>query len=131
MSYNDPIADMLTRIRNGQNAGLSVVEMQHSKMKEEIVRVLKKEGFLTDCAVEGGVKKVMRVYLKYGSGQEPAIQGLKRESKPGLRRYSKADGFKKLLGGMGYVIVSTSQGIMTGREAKRRKLGGEVVCTVW
>lgn len=127
----DPIADMLVRIRNAQNAEHQVVEMPYSKMKGEVARVLKREGYIVDYATEGNVKKTLRVYLKYGSGAEPAIRGLKRVSRPGLRKYVQADDVPRILGGLGIAILSTSSGIMTGREAQRNRVGGEVLCSIW
>ena len=130
MSWSDPIADMLARIRNAYMAHLETVDFQHSKLKGEIVRVLKREGFLNDFVVEGSPKKVMRVYLKY-AGREPAIRGLRRDSAPGGRRTARVAKIPRPLGGMGLAILSTSEGIMTDREARKRKIGGEVLCTVW
>lgn len=131
MSVSDPIADMLTSIRNGQAVGLETVELPHSKLKGEIARLLKREGYVTDYTVEGGVKKVLRVYLKYTRDHQPVIRGIRRVSSPGLRRYSGNRKMPRVLGGMGTMIVSTSQGIMTGKEARSRQVGGEVLCAVW
>lgn len=131
MSLSDPIADMLTRIRNAHMAGLDVAEMPHTGLKGEIMRVLKREGFITDYAVEGGVKKVLRVYLKYTADHEPVIRGLKRESKPGLRTYVAAGKLPRVFGGMGVAILSTSCGVMTAKEARKRHVGGEFLCSVW
>jgi small subunit ribosomal protein S8 len=131
MSWSDPIADMLVRIRNAHMAELEVVEMPHSKIKSEIARVLKKEGYITDYAVEGGVKKTLRVYLKYTQDHEPAILGLKRVSKAGRRKYVPADDIPRVLNGLGVAVMSTSAGIMTGKEARSKNIGGEVVCSVW
>lgn len=131
MSCSDPIADMLTRIRNGLKAEREAVEMPHSKMKSEIARVLKNEGYINDYAIEGSEKKTLRLYLKYGSEMEPAMQGLRRESKQGLRRYVNTDEIPTVLGGMGVSVLSTSSGVMTGKEAKKKNIGGELLCTVW
>jgi len=131
MSFSDPIADMLTCIRNAQAAGSTVVEVPHSKLKAEIVRILKREGYVSDYGVEGGVKKSVRVYLKYTVGHKPVIQGLTRVSTPGLHRYVRSDAVPKVLGGMGVVILSTSQGLMTDKEARKQHVGGEVLCKVW
>lgn len=132
MSLSDPIADMLTRIRNAHRAGLEMVQMPHSAMKSEIARVLKKEGFVADFVTEGqGGKKNLCVYLKYGPNQTAVIRGLKRVSKPGLRRYVSCKKIPRVIGGMGVAILSTSQGIVTDREARKSKLGGEVICYVW
>ena len=132
MSVSDPIADMLTRIRNASQARLDVAQMPHSAMKSEIARVLKKEGFIKDFVTEGGGgKKNLRVYLKYGPGQAPVIRGLRRISKPGLRRYVQTTKVPRVVGGMGIAVLTTSQGIMTDREARAAKTGGEVICFVW
>lgn len=105
--------------------------MPHSKMREEIAKILKKEGYVSDYVIEGGSRKSLRVYLKYTAEGDPVIRGLKRESTPGLRRYVKADALPRILGGLGVAIVTTSQGIMTDKEARKRKIGGEAVCSVW
>lgn len=131
MSLSDTIADMLTRVRNAHMAGVDIVEVPHSKLKSEITRILKKEGYITDYLVEGSTKKILRIYLKYVTGGEPAIRGLKRESKPGLRRYVTADEAPRILGGLGIAILSTSHGVMTASEARKRRVGGEVLCSVW
>lgn len=131
MSWSDPIADMLTRIRNGCMVGTDTVEMPHSKLKGEITRVLKREGYVVDYAVEGGVKKVLRIYLKYTRKNEPAIRGVRRDSKPGLRRYVTCAGAPRVLSGMGIAILSTSAGIMTDKEARVKGIGGELLCRVW
>lgn len=130
MSYSDPIADMLTRIRNAHMAGLEVVDIPHSVLKGEIARVLKREGFVSDYVVEGS-PKVLRLYLKYTNDREPVIQGMKRESKPGLRRYAKATEVPKVLGGLGVGVLSTSSGIMTDKEARKKNVGGELLCSIW
>jgi small subunit ribosomal protein S8 len=131
MSVSDPIADMLTSIRNGQTVGLESVEVPHSKLKSELARVLKREGYVTDYTVEGGVKKVLRVYLKYTRDHQPVIRGIRRVSKPGLRTYTGSRKMPRVLEGMGTMVVSTSQGIMTGKEARTRQIGGEALCAVW
>ena len=131
MSMTDPIADMLTRIRNGQAAGLEIVEMPASNLKAAIVKVLKDEGYVSDYEVEGDVKKVLRIALKYNAERKPVIRGLRRESSPGLRRFCGWKEIPRVLGGLGTAVVSTSGGVMSGLEARRRKLGGELVCTVW
>ena len=131
MSWSDPIADMLTRIRNGQAAGLEIVEMPASNLKAAIVKVLKDEGYVSDYEVEGDVKKVLRIALKYNAERKPVIRGLRRESSPGLRRFCGWKEIPRVLGGLGTAVVSTSGGVMSGLEARRRKLGGEIVCTVW
>ena len=132
MSVTDPIADMLTRIRNASRARLDVVQMPHSAMKSEIARVLKKEGFIKDFVTEGGGgKKNLRVHLKYGPSHAPVIRGLRRISKPGLRRYVQTAKVPRVVGGMGIAVLTTSKGIMTDREARAAKTGGELICFVW
>lgn len=131
MSVTDPIADMLTRIRNALSAGRDTVAVPHSILKEQIAGILKKEGYISDCAVGGEGRKTMTIRLKYTAEGESAITGLKRVSMSGLRRYVKADKIPLVLGGMGTAIVSTSAGLMTGREARKKRLGGEFICTVW
>lgn len=131
MMMTDPIADMLTRIRNGLQARHEVVEMPASKEKLEIARILKEEGFITDFAVSGDVKKVMTVTLKYGQNKEKVITGIKRISKPGLRVYAKVENLPRVLNGLGIAIISTSNGMMTDRDARAKHCGGEVVAYVW
>ena len=131
MSWSDPIADMLTRIRNGQAAGHEIVEMPASNLKAAIAKVLKDEGYVEDYEVEGDAKRVLRVALKYNAEGKPVIRGLRRESSPGLRRFCGWKEIPRVLGGLGTAVVSTSGGVMSGLEARRRKLGGEIVCTVW
>lgn len=131
MSLSDPIADMVTRLRNAHGAELDVVEMPHSRLKGEITRVLKKEGFINDYVVEGGNVKVLRIYLKYTEDRVPAITGIERESRPGLRSYAKAEDIPRVLGGMGVAILTTSKGVMTDKTARQEKTGGEILCSVW
>ena len=131
MMMTDPIADMLTRIRNGLQARHEVVEMPASKEKLEIARILKEEGFITDYTVSGDVKKVMTVTLKYGQNKEKVITGIKRISKPGLRVYAKVENLPRVLNGLGIAIISTSNGMMTDRDARAKHCGGEVVAYVW
>ena len=132
MSVSDPIADMLTRIRNASRAGLEVVQMPHSILKSEIARALKKEGFIADFVTEGhGGKKTLCIYMKYGVNQSPVIRGLRRVSRPGLRRYVSSKKVPRVVGGMGVAILSTSKGVLTDREARAEKTGGEVICYVW
>lgn len=132
MSCSDPIADMLTRIRNACKAGLPAVEMGHSRLKAEIARLLKKEGYVADVAdaTEDG-KKILRVVLKYDYNEQPIIQQLQRVSKPGLRRYVAATAIPRVRGGLGTAVLSTSRGLMTDREARAARVGGEVLCQVW
>ena len=128
---SDPIADLLTRIRNASDALLPSVEIPHSKMKESIAQVLKREGYVSDVAVEGGVAaKKIKVKLKY-EGRKSVIDGLKRVSTPGLRRYVGSEEIPRVRNGMGTAILSTPSGIMTGNEARRQNLGGELLCYVW
>ena len=108
-----------------------MVEMPHSKLKGEIVRVLKREGYVQDYVVDGSTKKILRVFLKYGQGHEPAIRGLQRESKAGRRVYVVAEEIPRVLDGLGVALLSTSMGILTDNEARKRHVGGELVCTVW
>ncbi len=131
MTLADPVADLLTRLRNAYGAGHEVVEIPHSKLKAEILRVMKKEGFIKDFAVESGVKRVIRAYLKYTEKGEPALSEIKRESKPGLRSYANSDSLPRVLGGMGVAVISTSSGVMTGRDAKAAGVGGEILCSMW
>jgi small subunit ribosomal protein S8 len=130
MSMQDPIADMLTRIRNAQAVGSQNVKMPSSKLKSAILGVLKNEGYIDDFSViaEGG-KKDIRVTLKYYQGR-PVIEKIKRVSRPGLRIYRGSNELPTVLAGMGIAIVSTSKGVMTGRSAQAQNLGGEVLCTV-
>lgn len=132
MIMTDPIADMLTRIRNGLQARHETVAIPVSKEKKEIARILKEEGFITDFAVDGeGVKKVINVTLKYGADNEKVISGLKRISTPGLRVYAKAEKLPRVLNGLGIAIISTSYGLMTDKDARAKRVGGEVVAYVW
>ena len=130
MSMNDPIADLLTRIRNGQAAGKPEVRAQSSRVKEAIVRVLKDEGYVADYLVsKDGGRSTLVVALKYHAGK-PVIERLERVSRPGLRAYRGKDALPKVLGGLGVAIVSTPQGVMSDREARRAGQGGEVLCVV-
>ena len=130
MSMNDPIADLLTRIRNGQAAGKPEVSVQSSRVKEAIVRVLKDEGYVTDFVVsKDGGRSTLVIALKYHAGK-PVIERLERVSRPGLRAYRAKDALPKVLGGLGVAIVSTTQGVMTDREARRAGQGGEVLCVL-
>jgi small subunit ribosomal protein S8 len=122
---------MLTRIRNGGKAKLETVDVPHSKLKTEILAVLKREGYISDFVPEGTDGRVDRIRMKYGPDGMPAITGIQRRSKPGLRVYVGAAEIPRILGGMGIVILSTSAGLMTGKEAKSRQIGGELICAVW
>lgn len=126
----DPISDMLTRIRNAHRALLPSVEVPHSKMKESIAGILKREGYISDYSVEGQTAKKMKLKLKY-DGRRGVIEGLRRVSKPGLRRYVGADEIPRVRGGMGVAIVSTPQGVMSGNQARKNNLGGELLCYIW
>ena len=126
----DPIADMLTILRNANAALLPQVELRHSKVKESIADILKKEGFITDYQVSGDNIKKLQIALKY-NGRTGVFAGLKKVSKPGLRRYVGSAEVPKVLGGMGISIVATSRGLMTGTQARRDNVGGELLCYVW
>lgn len=127
----DPISDMLTSIRNGVKARLVAVTTPASNLKAEIARVLKEAGYISGYTVSDAFPRSLAITLKYTDRAEPAIRGIKRESKPGLRRYVGVQSIPAVLDGMGLAVVSTSAGVMSGAEAKKRKLGGELVCTVW
>ena len=131
MIMTDPIADMLTRIRNGLQARHETVAMPANKEKEAIAKILKNEVFITDYSVSGDVKKTMTITLKYGPNGEKVISGLKRISKPGLRAYAKVDAIPRVLNGLGIAIISTSEGVMTDKEARAKHVGGEVLAYVW
>jgi small subunit ribosomal protein S8 len=132
MSQTDPIADFLTRIRNGLRADHDYVEMPASTFKAELARILRDQGYVEDYSVEPArVGRVLRVELKYTDDRKPVIQGLERLSKPGRRRYVSANAVPKVQGGMGTAIVSTSRGVMTGHDARREGVGGELVAQVW
>lgn len=127
---SDPVADMLTRLRNANNALLADVEITHSKLKESIADILKREGYLADYSVEGDKLKKIKIKLKY-NGRKGVIAGLKKVSKPGLRRYVGATEIPRVLNGMGISIVSTPKGVMTGNQARKENVGGELVAFVW
>ena len=132
MQITDPIADLLTRIRNANIVSHEKVEVPSSKLKIELAKLLKEEGFITDYEVkEVGKFKVLTVILKYDMNKKPVITKLERISKPGLRNYSKAKNLPKVLGGMGIAIVSTSKGLLTDRKARKENIGGEVLCYVY
>jgi len=126
----DPISDMLTRIRNGARALRPVVQIPHSNMKESIAHILKKEGYISEVTVEGKLPKTISVRLKY-EGKKNVIEGLRRISKPGLRNYVGATEIPRVRAGMGVAVISTSEGLMTGVQARKKNLGGEVVCHIW
>ncbi|HYV26149.1 MAG TPA: 30S ribosomal protein S8 [Candidatus Eisenbacteria bacterium] len=126
----DPISDMLTRIRNAHRALLPTVVVPHSKMKESIASILQKEGYIADFAMEGKAPRTMKLKLKY-VGKKSVIEGLRRISTPGLRRYVGADDIPRVRGGLGTSIVSTSRGLMTGVQARKNNLGGELLAYIW
>lgn len=132
MSMTDPMADMFTRIRNGVRARFAKVDIPASNVKIDVAKVLKDEGYIKNYKViKDGKQDVLRVYLKYGDNQKPVIYGIERISKPGRRVYLKAGDVKPVLSGMGTAILTTSSGVMTDREARQKKVGGEVLCNVW
>ena len=126
----DPISDMLTRIRNAGRALLPAVEMPHSRMKESLANILKREGYVADVAVDGKTIKKLKIQLKY-QGKKSVIEGLRRISKPGLRHYVGATEIPRVLGGMGVSVISTPEGVMTGTQARKKNLGGELLCYIW
>ncbi len=130
--WSDPVADALTRLRNANAAGHEKVDIPSSRMKVEIARILKEEGFVTNYKVIDDPKQaILRVYLKYGPGNERVIRGITRTSRPGLRIYTRTRKIPRVLSGMGIAILSTSKGVMTDQEARRQAVGGEVLCYVW
>jgi small subunit ribosomal protein S8 len=132
MSMTDPIADMLTRIRNANQALLERVDVPASRLKVEVAKVLKAEGFIRAYRLLDDKRQgVLRIYLKFGAGNERVIQGIRRVSRPGLRVYRKASRIPRVYSGLGVSIVTTSQGVMTGTAARERSLGGEVLCYIW
>jgi len=132
MSMTDPIADMLTRIRNAVRVNRETVDIPFSKTKEAVAAVLKREGFIADYKTsEAGRFRIIRVWLKYSHVGESVIQEIHRVSKPGRRVYSGADDLQSVLGGIGIAVISTSHGVMSDRECRRKRVGGEVLCTVW
>lgn|SRR5688572_18408208 len=130
MIPTDPISDMLTRIRNAQRAEIPLVELPHSRMKEGIAHILKREGYINEVGVEGANIKKLKLKLKY-DGRKGVIEGLRRVSRPGLRRYVGAGDIPRVRGGLGTAIVSTSEGLMTGVQARKKNLGGELLCFIW
>jgi len=132
VSLSDPIADMLTRIRNAGKARLPEVTMPSSTMKSAVAEVLQEAGYIASWSVEGDTKKTMGITLKYrGKTGEPVIEGIRRISKPSCRVYVNRSEIPRVLGGLGIAVLSTSQGIMTGRNARKKNIGGEVLCYVW
>lgn len=132
MSMSDPLADMLTRVRNGVMAHFDSVEMPLSKIKVGVAKVLKQEGYINDYQVSGeGVQGILKIDLKYGPNNEKVITGIRRVSKPGLRQYMKAERIPKVMSGLGVAILTTSRGVMSDREARSMNVGGELLCEVW
>ncbi|WP_141014351.1 30S ribosomal protein S8 [Nocardioides sambongensis] len=134
MTMTDPIADMLTRLRNANQAYHDAVTMPYSKLKQGVAEILKQEGYITSFDVadnENGVGQLLTITLKYGRNRERSIAGVRRISKPGLRVYAKHTGLPKVLGGLGVAIISTSQGLLTDRQANQKGVGGEVLAYVW
>jgi small subunit ribosomal protein S8 len=132
MTMTDPVADMLTRIRNANVAGHEFVEIPASKIKKNIAEILTKEGYIRGYeVVEEGVQGSIKVQMKYGEGKSRVITGIKRISKPGMKVYVKADEVPRVLGGLGIAIISTSSGLITDKEARKLGVGGEVICYVW
>jgi small subunit ribosomal protein S8 len=132
MVMTDPVADFLTRVRNANMVSHETVEIPGSQMKLAIATILKEEGYIKDFEfIEDGRQGIIRVYLKYGPNREKVITGIKRISKPGLRVYVKKDEVPKVLGGLGTAVISTSNGLMTDKKARKEGVGGEVVCYIW
>jgi small subunit ribosomal protein S8 len=134
MTMTDPIADMLTRIRNANVAMHDIVRMPSSKLKEALAAILQREGYIQGFKVQddpGRPGRVLEVEMKYTADRDRTISGIRRVSKPGLRVYTKADKLPRVLGGLGVAVLSTSQGLMTDREARQRRVGGEILCFVW
>jgi small subunit ribosomal protein S8 len=133
MATSDPIADFLTRIRNSLRARHRFVDMSWSKTKQNLAEIMKEQGLIqgTSTTMDSPSRGTLRVYLKYSDTRRPVIQGLSRVSKPGLRRYVKHDEIPSFFGGLGLSVISTSQGLLEGREAMKRKIGGELICKIW
>lgn len=132
MAVTDSIADMLTVIRNGSFAKKDVVEVRGSKLSEEILNIFKKENFITNYKlIKDNKQGILRVYLKYAKDGTPAILGIKRVSKPGLRIYKQSDELPKVYGGLGIAVISTSKGLMTDGQARENRVGGEILCYIW
>ncbi|RWX49342.1 small subunit ribosomal protein S8 [Candidatus Electrothrix marina] len=132
MSMSDPLADFLTRIRNGIQANFTSVDIPLSKLKVRVADVLKKEGYIADYHVaDQGVQGTLTIDLKYGPNNEKVITGIRRVSKPGLRQYKKSDAIPKVMSGLGVAVLSTSHGVISDREAKKLNVGGELLCEVW
>ena len=132
MVMTDPVADMLTRIRNGYKAGFDMLELPSSNVKVNIAKILKDQGYIKNFRVIDDDKQgVLKIYLRYDRNGDPLILGIRRISRPGLRRYCRADGIPKVLNGLGMAIISTSKGVLTDDEARKENVGGEILCEVW
>lgn len=132
MTMTDPIADLLTRIRNACGAKHATCELGASKMKEQLARIFREQGYIADFSVDGeGAQRKLKLCLKYGPDGAPVIRGIERVSKPGRRDYKGATALPRVLNGLGTAVVSTSQGLLTDAEARRRNIGGEVICNIW
>jgi small subunit ribosomal protein S8 len=127
---SDPISDLLTRLRNGGRALQPAIELPHSRIKENVAHILKQQGYVTDVAVDGKTIKKLKIQLKY-QGKKSVIEGLKRVSKPGLRKYVGATEIPRVRGGLGVAVISTSEGVMTDNQARKKNLGGELLCYIW
>ena len=132
MTMTDPIADMLTRIRNANTVGHETVEIPASKMKKAIAEILKEEGYIADFdIIDDNKQGIIKVTMKYGANKEKVITGIKKISKPGLKVYAKANDVPRVLGGLGIAIISTSKGVISDKEARKMGVGGEVICYLW
>ena len=132
MTMTDPIADMLTRIRNANTVGHSTVDIPASKMKKSIAGILTNEGYIKGFdIIEDNKQGIIRIQMKYGTDKEKVISGIKKISKPGLKVYAKSDGVPKVLGGLGVAIISTSNGVISDKQARNLGVGGEVICYIW
>lgn len=132
MPVTDLISDMLTIIRNGSSAGKDKVDVKRSRLGEDILKILKREGYITNFkSIEDKKQGVIRIYLKYNEGKSPVITNIKRISKPGLRIYVTNDNIPRVLNGFGIAVISTSRGVMTDKDARKEKIGGEVLCYAW
>lgn len=132
MTMTDPIADMLTRIRNANTVRHTSLELPASNLKKELAEILKREGFIRDYEyIKDSKQGILRVFLKYGANNEKVITGLKKISKPGLRVYAKADELPRVLGGLGIAVISSSTGVITDKEARQKQIGGEVLAYIW
>ncbi|WP_280772139.1 30S ribosomal protein S8 [Salipaludibacillus daqingensis] len=132
MTMTDPIADMLTRIRNANTVRHTSLELPASNLKKEVAEILKREGFIRDYEfIKDSKQGILRIFLKYGANNEKVITGLKKISKPGLRVYAKADELPRVLGGLGIAVISSSTGVITDKEARQQQVGGEVLAYIW